>query len=149
MNAQLRESLYYLLHYDPQEIVREEVVITIHKLGLISHFKDSLLMILSSLKRGKLQEIISGFLTQAGYFIPKVDDKTLQSTTFSDIIIGPDLYESMSAKEKEIVSRTELITEKEQDQLLSRVNMLCTKEAIISQATNMEYTPLSIPDKHD
>lgn len=103
-------------------------------------------MIHASLKRCKLQDYIGSILTQAGYFVSRSDDK-LNPTTFahSDIIIGPALYESMSTKEKDVIARLELVSDKEQEQLLNRVNKLCTKEAIISQATNMDYTPLKVP----
>jgi hypothetical protein len=63
----------------------------------------------------------------------------------SEILMGPESYENMSVKEREVVERVELVSEKEEEQLLQRVSQLCTKEAIISQATNHEYIPLVVP----
>ncbi len=148
---QVKETLYFVLHYEKTEKVKIQCVQTVQRLQLVNDFYETMQMIVSA-TNGKLCDVTEEALILAGYFTgrgqeerrERLREERKKKATRLHLLIRPSVYDNRTDVEKSIVLRESLVQEREKESLLKQVQALCAKDKIISETTNMQYQELHI-----
>ncbi len=151
ISVQVKETLYYVVHYEKIDKVKIDAIKTIERLNLVNEFYESLQMIMSHAS-GKLSEITEEILILKGYFTgrgqeerrERIKEERKKKISRTHIVIRPSIYDLKGDIDKSIVLRDSLVQDREKDSLIKQVHDLCAKGKIISETTNMKYQELEI-----
>lgn len=155
--SQVKETLYFAVHYEKYEQIKIQTLKTIQKLGLETDLKDSLTAIIPY-ETAAVRKIAEQILSNKGFFIGytpnsinEKEDSLARNfsvgsadTGHTCVIFRPSLYESRTDEEKSIILREHLVQDMERQRLVERVTKLSTKKNIISEATKMVYQEVEL-----